>query len=691
MDDLITRLASWKIQKLREYDESEAIRSKKNIKYGSRAGFVQFLEKKSEKQLTAAREKLGLQAALKAVRIQPAESHTTLMEPKIRDFMHWLRDNGVQLNPAVGFPMYFDGIRGVGTTRRVNRGEALFKIPLTRAIDIKTAMRSDLGPIFKLSSWTRFFGEDLGLEGWLPLILLLAHEKMKQILDTNDKNITEDDEANRKKSEKNKVRRKRERGLLRKSEKESNVDRSSPSYFSSWFNVMPDQYDMTSHWSNEELSELHSPETASIAKITSSKRRVMWNKLAKYWEMGDEKKITRTDCNNDSTTLSAVEMKELIRQSGCHGCKIGEKLRHSEFTFELFEWAWSTVDSRVGRLGGGVAEDEGEEGIVRLLPFFGMMNHRSSNIGNGSQPHFAFDQCPVPPAPVVEYTAHDPDDSFSWKLPALVIAAEKDYNAGEEIGFLYGSHDDAHLLLTYGFLDLTLPPGGKCTKHYQGNPHNNVQLRVPSTMKHAIKCAIQRVEHFASGGLSNNGNAIIDAEKRTVNWISTQLEQKQHEQHEEHEEQQEQQKDILQGDDGLIRFGVSCYGEEKDENDETIYPNPFSYFRLLVATDDDIKEITDQMILNSGTRGVYNLLMFGPTKAINDRNELAALKAAETVIDSRIRSFSTWNEDEADLQKIQKESKLVTRKILALQFRVRQKKLLHRNLLFIKSGIEKAG
>jgi hypothetical protein len=709
LKELASKLDQWINGKLKAYDSgSPEHRVKRDAKYGDRAGFHKWLCTRAEQQVAAAKEKLELEAAVQAVQIQPTSlSHATIAEPGVNKYMEWLRDNGVQLNPALGFPMYFHGVRGVGTTSVVRKGTPLFKIPLTRAMDTNTALRSDLGHIFRSKSWKGAFGEDLGLDGWLPLILLIAHEKMKiQLFEEKQKRREEMSnrdgsmpiqpsietrtvqvEKKGRKGKKSGARRERARAKLRRERAQAALPGSTPSYFTPWIKMMPTEYDsMTPSWKDSELDELQSPEAKDAALAAAAKRATTWKKLQAYW--------TEVDKENGSGEDNG--------SGGDRGCVPGHMLRHPAFTKELFDWAWSTVDSRVGRLGGGVAEGEGAESTVRLLPFFGMMNHRSTNIDWGSQPRFAFDRCPVPPAPVPEYVAHDArgEKPRQWAMPALVVEAERDYRAGEEVGFLYGAHGDEHLLRTYGFLDLTVDDASD----REGNPHNTVELQMPAALAATVRNRIRRIEQFANGsdvGDSEDADDAVRASDVTPSAIARAVEEaSQASSTTRSVGNRVSEEDILQGDGGRVHFGVETLGH--DGFDFGLPCNPLAYFRLLVATDAELKVAADAAADVGGPRGVYTLLLGGPAVALNDRNERAALEAAAALLRSRLRLCATsLEEDEARLAEsggmcgVRAGEALfgagvateAMRAGLALRFRVGQKRLLVSHVAAIEKAV----
>eukprot|EP00941_MAST-03F_sp_MAST-3F-sp1_P002166 g2166.t1 len=609
-------LSRWQEKKLKEYDGANPeIKAKRNEKYGGRKGYENWLKARCEKQYQQAEQKISRNALLKCV------------DPKIVKFKSWLHSNGIQINPAVGFPMYFNGVRGIGTKAVVKKGTPLFKIPLTRAIDISTALRSDIGYVFKSQSWSDCFGNDLGVDGWLPVIILLAHEKMKMLLFEKDKVKREETTTASKKNKSKKGKKKK------KNQKKS----PQPSFYEPWLSVMPESYEgSTTLWSKTELAELHCPEAADAAKKASLLRRETWKKLCKY--------------------LS----------DGLHNCKENNQLRHPSFTFALFEWAWCTVDSRVGRLGGGVAEDEGEDGVVRVLPFFGMMNHRSTNLSNSTQPNFAFEVCPVPVASIPEYAKE------KKKLPALVISAEREYGVNEEIGFLYGAHDNAHLLQTYGFLDVT-----KNSDHIVCNPHGTAEISLPVRVRSIVKDKLELMKLLATGGSATD---VAKGDKKDVNRNDISM---LFEEGENTFSSEMRNDDIFQGDHGHIIFGVKTY--ENDSFSFGLDRDPLAVFRILVATDEELENIADKAAARNGPRGVYDLLSSGPDFMISKQNEKLALQAAAKLIEKRQESFPTTLEE--DIERL-KNGESEMRLKVALQFRIQMKRILRENFnAFLKGEI----
>jgi hypothetical protein len=178
---------------------------------------------------------------------------------RIANLLRWANENGAShVSSDVGIVENEEKIRGLGTIRDVRSGEELYRVPLSLALTLDVAIRSDIGSLCRrLAFESGLLRTDEGVVldngSRFALALLIAHERIK----------------------------------------------GSTSFYAPWIESLPQEYDCLLMWdTNKELPLLQCPELIRSARRGDLMLRQVWKQIHKLIRDDEElmkSKTTRVD------------------------------------------------------------------------------------------------------------------------------------------------------------------------------------------------------------------------------------------------------------------------------------------------------------------------------------------------------------------------------------------------------------
>ena len=258
-------------------------------------------------------------------------SSSIVQDKRVDALLRWADKNGAsEVCTRIGMVENEKKIRGLGTCRAVRRGEELYRIPLSVALTLDVAIRSDVGPICRrlaFESGLLYTDEGVSLDesgSRFALALLIAHERLK----------------------------------------------GSQSFWAPWIESLPQHYDCLVAWkdTNEELGALQCPELIRTARRSKRLLRRVWKQIKGLIE--DEKTISKStrlaDMNYDIFLWGYLTIESRALSFGRRG-----RQRHP------FGNSKNRTESSNCDLDNQIA----------VCPVFDLMNHES----HSSSPSFRFE------------------------------------------------------------------------------------------------------------------------------------------------------------------------------------------------------------------------------------------------------------------------------------------------------------
>ncbi len=252
----------------------------------------------------------------------------------IQSLLLWADENGASfVTSRIGIIENEEKIRGLGTLSAVKAGEELYRIPLSLALTLDVAIRSDIGHICKRIAYEKDIlrtdeGVSLDESGSrFALALLIAHEKVK----------------------------------------------GKSSFYAPWIRSLPQSYDCLAMWTHSELSMLKCPELEQSARRSNILLRQVWKQISNL--------ILREDKTSSSSSSKLQDLDF-------------ETFRWGYLTIESRALSFGRQGRQRHPFGNSKhistsREDTNLDDQIAVVPVFDLMNHESALLR--SSPIFRFE------------------------------------------------------------------------------------------------------------------------------------------------------------------------------------------------------------------------------------------------------------------------------------------------------------